>query len=92
MPEYRIAPDPDGVTIELKGVAGRQAELAHAFAECQAGQCTCPTDEYKKLDAMEIAATTDGITLKLRAKTDAEFDAVEISACLDHTIAKATES
>ena len=91
MPDYRIESDDQGITIKLQGVADRQDELTQAFQECQAGQCTCPTDEYEKLDGMQLSATDDEITLRLQAKKGEQFDTGEISACLDYTIAKAAK-
>ena len=91
MPSYRIDSDDQGVTITLQDVAGRQEGLTQAFQECQAGQCTCPTDEYEKLDRMQLTATDDEITLQLRAKSGEQFDTGEISACIDYTLAKAAK-
>lgn len=89
MAKYQITPDQKGLTIAVTGVAGeQQGRLTQAFQECQAGHCTCPTDEYEKLDGLEITGTEDEITLRLRAKDGTDFDTDAISACLDYTVAK----
>ena len=54
MARYRIEDSGSSVVIELTEVAGREGELLQAFSECQVGQCSCPTDEYQKLAAMEV--------------------------------------
>lgn len=92
MARYRLTEEPkSAVAIEVTDVAGKQDMLLGAFAACQAGQCTCPTDEYKKLDSMEIEASEDAIRLRLEPIEGEKFDLSEIAACLDYTTAKATE-
>jgi hypothetical protein len=88
MAPYRIERDPQGIAIELTGVAGRQEELLDAFEQSQSGHCTCPTDEYKKMAGMDVASTHDEIVLRLAAKPAARLDADEISTCLDYTVSK----
>ncbi len=88
MTNYTIDTDDSSAAIEITGVAGRQAELLAAFGECQEGQCSCPTTEYEKVEAMEIQPTDDRIAIKLQAKPGTTFDAAEIAACLDYTVGK----
>ena len=86
---YQIDESADsGLGIEITGVAGKQEQLLAAFGECQEGQCTCPTDEYRKVEAMEVMATSDRIDIRLKPKPGAQFDPAEITACLDYTIDK----
>jgi hypothetical protein len=40
--------------IELTEVGGQQDDLLAAFAECQSGRCSCPTEEYQKVASMEV--------------------------------------
>lgn len=80
------------MSVELTGVAGHEAQLMATFGECQAGQCSCPTDEYQKLASMEVEQDKDRIRLRLEAKSGETFDASEIAACLDHTTAKVAEA
>ena len=54
MARYRIDDEDASVSIEVTDVAGQEQELLEAFAECQAGQCSCPTDEYQKLASMDV--------------------------------------
>lgn len=91
MADYRIDKSDDGVEINVKGVHGdQQARLLEAFKECQEGRCSCPTQEYRKLESLEVATEEDGINLRLHAKAGAEMDASEIAKCLDYTVAKAS--
>jgi hypothetical protein len=89
---YRIREDESGLSIEVEGVGTKQAELMLAFGECQEGQCSCPTDEYKKLASMDAKQSGDSIKLRLEAKAGEKFDASEIAACLDYTTQKLDET
>ena len=86
MTNYTIDSDDTSVAIEITGVAGRQSELLAAFGECQEGRCSCPTNEYEKVETMEVQPTEDRIAIKLQAKPGTTFDAAEIAACLDYTV------
>jgi hypothetical protein len=88
MTKYTISADGPSVAIELTGVAGRQDELLEAFGECQEGRCSCPTNEYEKVAAMDVQPDEDRIAIKLQAKPGATFDSAEIAACLDYTVSK----
>jgi hypothetical protein len=91
MARYRIEERESTVSIEVTGVGGQQNQLLEAFGECQAGQCSCPTDEYQKLAAIDVQHAGDLIRLRLEAKPGEKFDTAEIAACLDYTTAKLTE-
>ena len=88
MPEYEIDKDEAGVDVRLTGVAGREVAVLDAFQDCSEGRCSCPSDEYEKVDRMDFAATTEGVSIRLEAKAGAELDPDEISRCLDHTVKK----
>lgn len=88
MAKYRIEANGPDVGIELTEVGTRQAELLEAFGECQEGRCSCPTNEYSKIEAMELQPSDDRISIKLRSKPGAILDPTEIQACLDYTVAR----
>lgn len=92
MAHYRIKESESAVSIELTEVAGNQEQLLRAFAACQAGQCSCPTDEYQKLAAVDIQQGAEEIRLELEPKPGEKFDLSEIAACLDYTTANATRT
>ena len=88
MTEYRIHEGSTGVSIELSRVGGNQAQILDALQDCQQGRCTCPTQEYEKLESMQVTAGTDRMEIVLKPHADARFDVAEIAACLDYTIAQ----
>jgi hypothetical protein len=89
MARYRIEQPADStIAIEVSDVGGQQDRLLAAFASCQAGRCSCPTDEYRKLESMSIEQGEDDITLRLEPKEGESFDLAQITACLDYTTAQ----
>jgi hypothetical protein len=55
---------------------------------CQEGKCDCPSDEYKKLQDLDIKSSANEIVLSLKAKKDKTFDKKEVEKCVDYIINK----
>ncbi|MHB8921760.1 MAG: hypothetical protein ACYC3N_12160 [Halothiobacillus sp.] len=83
--KYQIVKKPGGIEIEVSGAEGKEKQLLEAFRECQEGRCTCPTQEYAKLDSLKLEQSAGTINLRLMAKNGTEFDQAEIQRCLEHT-------
>lgn len=62
--------------------------MLEAFGECQEGRCSCPTEEYLKVAAMEVHPAGNRIAIRLEAKPGTTLDTSEIAACLDYTVGK----
>jgi hypothetical protein len=92
MARYRIDEDASAVSIEVTEAGGRQDQLMGAFGECQAGQCSCPTNEYEKMASIEVEQAGDLIRIRLEPKPGEKMDTSEIAACLDYTTAKVAET
>ena len=90
MARYRIDDEDASVSIDVTDVAGQEQELLEAFGECQAGQCSCPTDEYQKLASMDVQHTREVIRIRLEPKAGQVLDTRQIAACLDCTTATAS--
>jgi hypothetical protein len=58
----------EGVTIEISEIRGTTEQLLEAFWKCRDGRCTCPTDEYSKMQWLAIGQTEDMISFRLLAK------------------------
>ncbi len=82
---YKVDEQQGGLDITVDEVGNDKQKLLEAFRECQEGRCTCPTDEYKKLDALEITQQGDGLQLHLRTRAGETLDKAEIEKCLGHT-------
>jgi hypothetical protein len=92
MASYRIEERESVVLIEVAEVGGRQDRLIEAFGECQDGRCSCPTNEYDKLESMEVEQGEDLIRLRLQIKPGERLDPSAIEACLDYTTAEVAET
>src|SRR5271166_5873820 len=68
------------------------AGAARSFGECQAGQCSCPTDEYQKLASMDVQHTGDLIRIRLEPKAGQVLNTRQIAACLDYTTTTASDA
>lgn len=83
--EAKIKETEQGIEIDVTDLEGKKAQLLEAFQECSEGRCTCPTQEYKKVEAMEVSDGEDEIQLSIKAKDDEKIDTAEIEKCLDYT-------
>jgi len=75
----------DGLDIMITDVEGKEGQLLEAFQECQEGRCSCPTNEYKKLESLRVEVGEGKIDLRLTAKSGQALDEAEIERCLDYT-------
>ena len=83
--KYRITENQNGLEIKVEDVKGKKEKLLQAFQECQEGRCSCPTEEYKKLDTLEIDHSDESIELRLRSKRGEKVEKKEINRCLEYT-------
>jgi len=86
--KYKIESSQNKLNILIKSKADEQETLLSNFELCQKGKCSCPTDEYKKLQSFNISALDDELMLNLEAKPNQVFDIHEIKKCLDFTSSK----
>ncbi len=82
---YKIDEKKTGIDISVTDAKDDKKKLLEAFRECQEGRCSCPTNEYKKLDSLEIAQHGDAIQLQLKSKPGETIDRAEIEKCLAYT-------
>ncbi len=84
--KYNIRESEAGIDIDVVDVGDKQQELLTAFQACQSGQCSCPTDEYEKLDAFAITEDGESIHLHLSVKPGMHIESAEIDRCLSYTV------
>ncbi len=89
--DSKIKPTENGIEIEVTDLEGKKDQLLEAFEECKEGRCTCPTQEYQKVQSVDIAEADDSIQLAIKAKADQQIDAAEIEKCLEYTKKRASE-
>lgn len=83
--KYKIDENEEGIEVSVDDVKNKKDTLLKAFQECQEGRCSCPTEEYKKLESMQIEQREDGIQLRLKSKQGVKLDKSEINNCLEYT-------
>lgn len=86
--KYNIDANDHEINIRISESKGKKQALLEAFQECQEGLCSCPTQEYTKLETLEVESSGDSINLKLKSKSGQQFDEAEINKCLEYTKAK----
>ena len=90
--ETRISTNKNGIDIHITELEGKKDELLEAFNECSEGRCACPTQEYKKIETLNIVGSEDNIQLSIISRENEVIDTNEIEKCLEHTKKKISES
>ena len=88
---YTIKQEKNKVTINVNDIEGKQDKLLENFNKCKDGSCECPTNEYSKLEGLDIASEPDKITVIITTKENEEVNEQDIAKCLDYSISKAEE-
>lgn len=86
--KQRIKTNKDGLEIKISDVDSNHDELLKNFQACQEGSCDCPSDEYVKLDKLDIKSSRNEMVLNLTAKKDLKFDKGEVEKCVDYIVNK----
>lgn len=86
--KHEIKQQNEKLTIKISGIKDKQNELISSFESCQQGKCDCPTDEYKRLDSMNINSNENDIVLNLKSKQGQFFSKSEIEKCIEFTVNK----
>jgi len=87
----KITKNNHGIEINITEVKGKKEELLEAFQECSEGRCSCPTQEYEKVETMNIIDTENNIQLSIKSKDNEVIDTNEIEKCLEHTKKRVTK-
>jgi hypothetical protein len=90
--EAKVTRKEQGLEIHIRELEGKKDQLLEAFEECSEGRCTCPTQEYQKMERLEIAGSDDTIELSIKAKEGEEINAAEIEKCLKYTEQRVAET
>ena len=83
--KYKIDKNNTGLDISINDVKSKKKELLEAFQECKEGRCSCPTEEYNKLESLQIEEDDNKIKLHLKSKNGEELDKEKITKCIEYT-------
>ena len=81
----KIVSKKDSVEIQVSEVGSHTDELLAAFRECQEGKCSCPSQEYEKVEYLSVEQSKEGISISVKAKAEQQIDIADIEKCLEHT-------
>ena len=81
----KIISNKNGIDINVTELDGKKEELLEAFQECSEGRCSCPTQEYQKVEKMNVIDTEGTIQLSITSKANEVIDTKEIEKCLEYT-------
>jgi hypothetical protein len=87
----KITKKQNGIDIDITEIEGKKNELLQAFQECSEGRCTCPTNEYEKVEKMDIEDANNSIKLSIIVKDGDKIDTKEIEKCLEYTKKRVSE-
>lgn len=83
---YVVTEDDEGVTMQVSDVGDRAPQVFASLQKCQQGQCSCPTDQYDRLEAIDVHAANGRITVNLRPRAGEQLDVDQLRACMDYTL------
>jgi len=83
--KYKIDQNQSDMDIQIFDIKTDKEKVLEALQECQEGRCSCPTDEYEKLESLSIEETEEGVELHLKSKQGNQLNKEEVERCLDYT-------
>jgi hypothetical protein len=89
--EYEIADVESQVEIRMHTTAQQEPCVIGSLQDCASGTCGCPTDQYDRLESMDLDTSGGSITVRLHPLPGEHLDTNEIRACLEYTLAQIEE-
>ena len=80
--EIKSAQTGTKLVVAIEDVSEKSAIL-NTIQGCADGQCACSTDEYQKVESMDIITGPNSIQLNIEVKPGEVIDPNCISDCLD---------
>lgn len=80
--EIKSAQTGTKLVVAIEDVSDKSAIL-NTIQGCADGQCACSTDEYQKVESMDIITGPNSIQLDIEVKLGEVIDPNCISDCLD---------
>ena len=82
MANPRITTTPEGLQLRVDAVGDARAELLDLLSSCADGACACASDEYQKVESMQVEPDELGITVSVRTKPGEAIDPSCVTECL----------
>ena len=83
--KYAIQQKAQGLEIKVEDLGDSQQKVLESLQACAEGRCSCPTNQYEKLDAIHIRPSPDSVSIELKAKAGETVRQADIEKCLEYT-------
>ena len=83
--KYAIEQKPQGLEIKVEDLGDDRQQVLESLHACAEGKCSCPTNQYEKLDAIHISPNPDSVSIELKAKAGGTVEQADIEKCLAYT-------
>jgi len=87
---YDITEDGEAVEILVHDAGGRAPQVLASLQSCQEGRCGCPTDQYDRLESIEVGGGDGELTIHLTPRPGEHLDPDALRACMDYTLESAS--
>lgn len=80
----------DHVIVNINKIEDKKELILQNLNDCKEGKCSCPTNEYDKLNKLDIQVNNEvsEIIIDLEPKEGQKIAVSEIQKCLDYTTKK----
>jgi len=85
MMKYAIKHKSQGLEIKVEDLGDNRQQVLESLQACAEGKCSCPTNQYEKLDAIQIRPGSDSVSIELKAKAGETVRQADIEKCLEYT-------
>jgi hypothetical protein len=85
MMKFNVTEDQGSLKIRIEAAGEKQGQLLQALQECAEGRCTCPSNQYERLQKIEIAPGNGVVEIALVPKEGESIDRTAIDRCLEYT-------
>ena len=84
--KHKIENKNGSIHVNISQIESSRDSVIENLNNCKEGKCSCPTNEYEKLDSLEIQINdeTDEIILDIEPKKGSSIKLSEIEKCLDY--------
>lgn len=83
--KYKVNNNDDAVDINVSDAGDKKEELINAIRECANGECSCPSQEYDKVESILVDDTGADIQISIKSKDGETIDKKEVEKCLEYT-------
>ena len=82
------------IIVNINNIENKKDLILQNLNDCKEGRCSCPTNEYDKLNKLDIHVNTElnEIIVDLEPKLGQKIELSEIKKCLDYTAINVNKS